>query len=137
MNITILKGRLTKDPEMRETKGGMKIANFCVATDKFSNGEKSADFHNCVAFDKWAEFAVNFFHQGDPILVNGKNTSGKYPGKDGKDIYTYQVTVNSLEFCSGKNSDTQAQQTKRATNTKKKEDFMNVPDDDEDGLPFA
>ena len=143
MNCVQLMGRLTKDPEVRYANNDMAVANFSIATDKYVKGERSADFHNCVAFGKTAEFVEKFFHKGDMIAVIGSNTSGSYQGKDGKTVYTYQVTVNNVEFCGNKSSgngsgDSKPQQKSQGrTNTNKKEDFMNVPDDDDDGLPFA
>lgn len=137
MNRTILGGRLTKDPEMRYA-GEMAIANFSMATDKYSKGEKSADYHECTAFGKTAEFIEKFFHKGDFIIVDGSNTSGSYKSKDGKTVYTYKVTVNNVEFGGGKSSggDTQTKATPKSTG-KKSEAFMNVPEDEEEGLPFA
>lgn len=137
MNRTILGGRLTKDPDMRYA-GDMPIINFSMATDKYSKGEKSADYHECTAFGKTAEFIEKFFRKGDFIIVEGSNTSGSYQGKDGKTVYTYKVTVNNVEFGGGKSSggDTQTKATPKSTG-KKREAFMNVPEDEEDGLPFA
>lgn len=138
MNMTVLGGRLTKDPEMRRA-GDMVIADISIATDKYSKGERSADYHNCTAFGKTAEFIEKFFHKGDFIIVNGSNTSGSYQGKDGKTVYTYKVTVNSVEFGGGKSSGGETTQAKTAPKStgKKREAFMNVPEDDEEGLPFA
>lgn len=137
MNRTILGGRLTKDPEIRRA-GEMAIAEFSMATDKYSKGERSADYHNCTAFGKTAEFIEKFFHKGDFIIVDGSNTSGSYKSKDGKTVYTYKVTVNSVEFGGGKSSggETQSKETDKSTG-KKSEAFMNVPEDEEEGLPFA
>lgn len=137
MNRTILGGRLTKDPEMRRA-GEMVIAEFSMATDKYSKGEKSADYHNCTAFGKTAEFIEKFFHKGDFIIVDGSNTSGSYKSKDGKTVYTYKVTVNNVEFGGGKSSGGEAQTKATPKSTgKKSEAFMNVPEDEEEGLPFA
>lgn len=138
MNRTILGGRLTKDPEMRYA-GDMPIINFSMATDKYSKGEKSADYHECTAFGKTAEFIDKFFRKGDFIIVEGSNTSGSYKNKDDKTVYTYKVTVNSVEFGGGKSSGGETTQAKTAPKStgKKREAFMNVPEDEEDGLPFA
>ena len=137
MNCVQLMGRLTKDPDMR-TARDMTVANFSIATDKYGKGERSADFHNCVAFGKTAEFIQKFFHKGDMIAVIGSNTSGSYQRKDGETVYTYQVTVNSVEFCGNKSNGNGSGESKPQQKARtKKEEFTNVPDDDDDGLPFA
>lgn len=138
MNNVILGGRLTKDPDIKYS-GETAIANISIATDKFVKGERSADFHNCVAFGKTAEFIEKFFHKGDFIIATGSNVSGSYDSKDGKKVYTYQVMISSVEFGGNKNSgggqQTQAKPAPKATSNRR-EAFMNVPNDDDEGLPF-
>ena len=141
MNIVVLAGRLTKDPDIRQS-GDTKIANINIATDKFVRGERSADFHNCVAFGRNAEFIEKFFHKGDFILIHGSNVSGSYDGKDGKKVYTYQVMINSVEFGGGKGSGaTGGQQSAPRSNTRpannRRGGFLDIPDDaGNEGLPF-
>ena len=132
MNKVILGGRLTKDPNVRAA-GELKIVEINIATDKFEKGQKSADFHNCVAFGKTAEFIERFFHQGDFINIEGSNNSGSYTDKSGKKVYTYNVRISNAEFAGGsKSSGGNAQQSKKADSG-----FVNVPTEaDDEGLPF-
>jgi single-strand DNA-binding protein len=133
MNKVILGGRLTKDPDVR-TAGELKVVEINIATDKFVKGQRSADFHNCTAFGKTAEFIERFFHKGDFINIEGSNNSGSYTDKNGKKVYTYNVVINSAEFAGGKSSGGNTQQATKKADT----GFINVPDNaDDEGLPFA
>lgn len=102
MNKTLLKGRLTKDPEIRYTNEGSTIATINIATDRWNSKEKKndADFHRCTAFGKTAETIEKYFHKGSEILIEGSNKSGSYE-KDGSKVYTYDVWVERVEFCGG------------------------------------
>lgn len=132
MNRVILGGRLTREPNVR-TAGELKIVEINIATDKFEKGQRSADFHNCVAFGKTAEFIERFFHQGDFINIEGSNNSGSYTDKSGKKVYTYNVRISSAEFAGGgKSSGGNTQQSKKSDSG-----FVNVPAEaDDEGLPF-
>lgn len=132
MNKVILGGRLTKDPNMRSS-GELKIAEITIATDAYEKGQRTADFHNCVAFGKTAEFIEKFFHKGDFINIDGSNKSGSYTDKNGKKVYTYSVRINSVEFAGGNKSSGESTQQNKNTDNK----FMDIPEDaDDEGLPF-
>ena len=98
MNIVILSGRLTKDPEIRYTKNKKAVATFTLAVDdgKSENGRK-AQFLSCVAWEKAAEILDQYFRKGDGLTVNGKLTSRSYE-KDGQRHYITEVLVNGIEF---------------------------------------
>lgn len=138
MNIVVLTGRLTKDPEVRYSQGdnSMAIARYTLAVDrrmrKTQDSEQhTADFISCVAFDKRGEFAEKYLQKGMKIGIQGHIQTGSYTNKDGKKVYTTEVIVDEHEFME-----------KRESNTRVKEneiqgDFMSVPDDaEDDGLPF-
>lgn len=76
MNKVILMGRLTRDPDVRYTQGEkrMAIARYTLAVDRRGRkeGETSADFISCVAFDRAAQFAEMYFHQGTKVVVTGR-----------------------------------------------------------------
>ena len=100
MNKVILMGRLTRDPEVRYSQGErqMAIARYTLAVDRrgranTSNGEQTADFIQCVAFDRSAEFAEKYFHQGTKLVVTGRIQTGSYTNKDGQKVYTTDVIV--------------------------------------------
>lgn len=106
MNLVILKGRLTKDPEIRYTQSGKPVATFGLATDKPYRQENqngpTADFHNCVAWDKLAETIGNNLVKGREILLRGRLQTRQYEDRDGIKRYTTEVVLERMEFCGSK-----------------------------------
>lgn len=100
MNKVILKGRVTRDPDIRQTTNGELMARYTVAVDRYNS---DADFIPCVAFRKSAEFARNYLHKGKEILVEGSIKTGSYE-KDGHTVYTTDVIVDRQEFCGSRDS---------------------------------
>ncbi len=109
MNKVILTGRLTADPELRQTQSGVSSCRFTIACDrKFADkntGERQADFITCVAWRQTAEFICRYFSKGKLIAVEGNLRTGSYTDKNHSDVthYTTDVYVESVEFCGGKN----------------------------------
>lgn len=143
MNKVELVGRLTRDPEVRYTTGenANAIARFSVAVNRrFKNAEGNydADFINCVAFGKTAEFIEKYFRKGMAIGLTGRIQTGSYTNKDGQKVYTTDVVVEETEFVESKNSGgTSAPSNAPANNnTSSNNDFMNIPDDISEELPF-
>ena len=135
MNIVILIGRLTKNPEIRYSQGenAMAIARFTLAVDKnFKKKDDKANFINCVAFGKIAETVEKHVFKGSKIAVIGEWTTGSYKNKDGNTVYTNDCNISKLEFCESKSqSNSQPQPTPSNDNS-----WMNIPDGVEDSLPF-
>lgn len=104
MNKVILIGRLTKDPEIR-TSGNYTIASFGIAVDrKFKrDGEPEADFFNCTAFNKTAEFVEKYCKKGTKMVVEGRVQNDNYE-KDGVKHYGVKIMVDSLEFAESKSA---------------------------------
>ena len=110
MNRVILMGRLTRDPEVRYSQGerSMAIARYTLAVDRRGrrsqdgNSEQTADFINCVAFDRAGEFAEKYFRQGMRVLVSGRIQTGSYVNKDGQKVYTTEVILDDQEFADSK-----------------------------------
>lgn len=127
MNNVILIGRLTRDPEMRQTDT-MAIARYAIAVDRRKKGE--ADFINCIAFGKNAEFAEKYLHKGAKIAVRGHIQTGSYTNKDGNKVYTTDVVIDEHEFCESKGTQETA---KKADPT---DGFMEIPDTIDEELPF-
>lgn len=102
MNKTILMGRLTRDPEIRTAAGesGTTIARFTLAVNRRfrRDGEASADFINCVAFGKTAEFIEKYISKGRQVCVSGRIQTGSYTNRDGQKIYTTEVVVEEVDF---------------------------------------
>ena len=148
MNKVILMGRLTRDPEIRYSQGerSMAIARFTLAVDRRrrggdnANSEQTADFITCVAFDRQAEFAEKYLHQGTKMLVTGRIQTGSYTNKDGQKVYTTEVMVDEMEFAESKSSAEGSNYTaprRSMPSTAAGDAFMNIPDGVEDeGLPF-
>lgn len=139
MNKVILMGRLTRDPEVRYTgtNNQMAVARYSLAVDRRfkREGEPTADFINCVAFGKGAEFAENYLKKGTKIVVTGRIQTGSYTNKDGQKVYTTDVVVEEQEFAESKGASAGA--TTSAPTGQKDTSFMNVPDDlGSDELPF-
>ena len=101
MNKVVLVGRLTKDPEAKMTSSQVPFVNFTVAVDrrfKDSNGQRQADFINCVAWRQTASFISNYFHKGSRIGVIGSLQTRSYDGNDGQKRFVTEVLVDEAEF---------------------------------------
>ena len=108
MNKVILMGRLTRDPEVRYSQGASQtaVARFSVAVDRRfkRDGEPDADFFNCTAFGKQAEFVEKYLHKGTKILLSGRIQNDNYTNKDGQMVYSVRVIVEEIEFAESKNA---------------------------------
>ena len=130
MNLAILMGRLTKDPDISTSQNGTQIARYTIAIDRIGK-DQGADFISCVAFNKSAEFADKYLKKGTKIAVEGAIRTGSYTNKDGQKVYTTDVIVNRQEFAESKG---EAKETKpEATN----EGFMSIPGGIDDEIPFG
>ena len=106
MNKVLLIGRLTKDPELRYTQSGTAVASFTLAVNRrFSNqsGEREADFINCVAWQKSAEFVANYFRKGQQKALEGRLQVRSYDGNDGQRRWVTEVVAEQIEFVGSKN----------------------------------
>lgn len=103
-NKVILAGRLTRDPELRQTPNGVAVASFSLAVDKPFNKdkEKAADFFDCVAWRGTADFVSRYFEKGKPILVEGRLQNNDYTNKDGEKRRRVEVLVENVSFIGGK-----------------------------------
>lgn len=107
MNKIIIMGRLTADPELRQTQSGIASCRFTVAVNRrFKNdkGEYETDFINCQAWRQTAEFVAKYFSKGSMICIDGTLRTGSYKDKNHSDVthYTTDVLVENVEFCGGK-----------------------------------
>ena len=109
MNKVVLVGRLTADPELRQTQSGISSCRFTVAVDRRvankQTGEREADFITCVAWRQTAEFVSRYFSKGKMIGLEGTLRTGKYTDKNHSDVthYTTDVYVENVDFVEGKN----------------------------------
>ncbi|MBU5211455.1 single-stranded DNA-binding protein [Bacillus sp. Gen3] len=107
MNRVVLVGRLTKDPDLRYTPSGAAVATFTLAVNRtFTNqqGEREADFINCVVWRKPAENVANFLKKGSLAGVDGRLQTRNYEGQDGKRVYVTEVVAESVQFLEPRNS---------------------------------
>lgn len=107
MNRVILVGRLTKDPELRYTPNGVPVATFTLAVNRtFTNqqGEREADFINCVVWRKPAENVANYLKKGSLAGVDGRVQTRNYEGQDGKRVYVTEILAESVQFLEPRSS---------------------------------
>ena len=149
MNKVILMGRLTRDPEVRYSAGenALAIARFTLAVDRRfrRDGEATADFINCVAFGRSAEFAEKYFRQGLKIAVTGRIQTGSYTNREGQKVYTTEVVVEEQEFAESKAASDNyaashphqsAAPSMPSPSAAASDGFMNIPDGIDEELPF-
>lgn len=138
MNKVILIGRLTSDPELRNTQSGKAVAKYRLAVDRQfkQDGQPEADFLNCVAWGSNGEFASKYLHKGTKIAVEGRIQTGSYE-KDGVKHYTTDIIVERHEFCESKKAASEGSVPASYATPVVPEpaQFMEVGDDDGE-LPF-
>jgi len=107
VNRVVLVGRLTRDPDLRYTPTGVAVANFTLAINRpFTNqdGNREADFINCVVWRRPAENLANYMKKGNQVGVDGRLQSRSYEGQDGKTVYVTEVVADSVQFLESKGS---------------------------------
>lgn len=125
-------GRLTKDPDCRYSQTGTCVARYVLAIDRRFKKEET-DFIPCVALGKAGEFAEKYLFKGMKIAVTGRIETGSYVNKNGTKIYTTDIVVEEQDFVESKNNQ---RTTKEQTKEQTKEDFMDIPENVEEELPF-
>ncbi|AMW32085.1 single-strand binding protein [Fervidobacterium changbaicum] len=96
-NKVVLVGRLTRDPETRQTIDGNLVTTFTIAVNRGSNGDE-ADFIRVVAFRKLAELAHNYLQKGRMVLVDGKLRINKWKTNDGQTRSTVEIWADNIVF---------------------------------------
>ena len=138
MNKVILMGRLTRDPEVRQS-GDTVVARFSLAVDRRfkKDGDQTADFINCVAFGKTGEFIAKYAHKGTKFVIEGRIQTGSYTNKDGQKVYTTDVIVEQVEFAESKTSANEnATSDTTDFNVPAGTNFMDTLDDVDEELQF-
>ena len=133
-------GRLTRDPEIRYSQGekSTAVARFSLAVDrKFKQeGQPTADFINCLAFGKRAEFLEKYCKKGTKLVVEGSWQTGNYINKDNQKVYTNDCLIENCEFAESKNASSGSNQNPAQSNASS-DGFMNIQDGiDDSELPF-
>jgi single-strand DNA-binding protein len=106
LNRIILMGRLTADPELKQTPNGISVTTFTVAVDRNYQAkgaaERQTDFINCVAWRQTAEFISRYFAKGRMIAVEGSLQSRRYEDKSGQKRTAYEVVIDQAYFADSK-----------------------------------
>ena len=142
MNIIILTGRLTRDPELKTGQSGKAYARFTLAVERPMQKDET-DFINCVAFGKTAELIGEYLRKGRKAGVTGRLQMGKYE-VNGEKRTSYDVIVDTIEFLESKNTvnsteeTTQQNRSTQSSNTSKPvgKKSEEVPYEDDDEFPF-
>ena len=142
LNCAVIMGRLTSDPELRQTPSGVAVTRFTVAVDRGyvkAGEERKADFITVVAWRQTAEFVTRYFSKGSMIAVQGAIQTGSYE-KDGIKRSTFEIVADNVSFC-GSKSESSTGGAPRMNDTAATSfsngsinDFAAVADDDD--LPF-
>ncbi|UQS87248.1 single-stranded DNA-binding protein [Nicoliella spurrieriana] len=107
INRATLTGRLTRDVELRYTQSGRAVGSFSLAVDrrfKNGNGEREADFINCVVWGKSAENFANYVHKGNLVGIDGRIQTRNYENNQGNRVYVTEVVVENFSFLESRNS---------------------------------
>lgn len=99
LNRAVLTGRLTRDVDLRYTQSGTAVGSFSLAVDRqFTNqqGEREADFINCVIWRKSAENFANFVHKGSLVGIDGRIQTRNYENAQGQRVYVTEVVVENF-----------------------------------------
>jgi len=100
LNRVVLVGRITKDPEQKRTQSNIPVVSFTLAVDsRYTNdqGEKKADFIQCVAWNKTAEFMTNYVRKGALLGVEGRIQTRTYETNNGETRYVTEVVCDSVQ----------------------------------------
>ena len=135
-------GRLTKDPELRQSQNGISVARFTIAVNRrfAKDGQQQADFINCVAWRQTGEFIAKYFEKGSMIAVTGSIQTRTWDGNDGKKQYATEVIVDEAYFTGSKSENSTGSNTDLSDssiddlNSQYGEDFATIGDKED--LPF-
>ena len=149
MNSIVISGRLTRKPELKQTKTSKYVCDFSLAVNrgtKNENGDYEVDYINCRAWNKTAENLCNYQDKGSFIIVDGSIRAESYEDKDGNKQYKTYILVNNIEFTSKKQvtekQEAQAKVENTINNWGNPKDMEINPDDyfkqdvDTEELPF-
>lgn len=134
LNHITIHGRLTADPELKQTQSGVSVCNFTVAVERsYKNGEeKQTDFFTVVCWRGLADMVSKYFAKGKEILVSGEMQSRKWQDNEGNNRISWEIMANAVDFCGGKSDNgSNSAPTYQVNNAPK---FEEVGEDD--SLPF-
>lgn len=137
INSIVLVGRLTKDPELRYTPSNQAVATFSLAVNrnfKGQNGEREADFINCVIWRQQAENLANWAKKGALIGITGRIQTRSYENQQGQRVYVTEVVAEQFQLLeSRKDRETGQSQGYSQPDFSRQAELMDISSDD---LPF-
>lgn len=145
MNVCMLIGRLTADPELRYTASGVAVATFTLAVDrqKQKDREKETDFINIVIWQKLGELCAQYLKKGRLAAVEGRLQIRQYENKDGQKVRVAEIVANHVQFLDrGESADKPQQSQQKPQTAAKRYDDDPFADDGQsvdivdDDLPF-
>ena len=144
MNVVVLIGRLTDNPELRHTNSNISVTRFSIAVDRAyrSGEERQTDFINIVAWRQTAEFITTYFKKGQRIGIEGSLRMNRFTDKDGNNRTAYEVVVNNAHFVentrdggnAGGFAPAETQAAPQSFSNSDSGDFAEIASDDD--LPF-
>ena len=140
LNVCTIMGRMTRDPELRRTGGGIAVTSFTIAVDRDftpkDGGERETDFIDCVAWRNTGEFVSKYFKKGSMAVVSGKLQIRNWTDKDGNKRRSAEVIADNVYFGDSKKSDSYSSGDANGyTPSAPVQDFTPIEDDDAK-LPF-
>ncbi|HEO2958618.1 TPA: single-stranded DNA-binding protein, partial [Streptococcus agalactiae] len=134
INNVVLVGRLTKDAELRYTPSNVVVATFTLAVNrnrKNENGEREADFINCVIWRQQAENLANWAKKGALVGITGRIQTRNYENQQGQRVYVTEVVAESFQLLESRNSQQQTNQNGNSSNSYfGNANKMDISDDD-------
>lgn len=133
INRVVLVGRLTKDPNYRQTPTGVSVASFTLAVNRTftsNNGERQADFINCVVFNKQADNVSRYVHKGSLVGIEGRIQTRNYDNPQGQRVYVTEVVCDSVQFLEPKNANNGATQGNYSNNAFASQGQASIPNND-------
>jgi single-strand DNA-binding protein len=144
LNVAVLMGRLTKDPELRQTPNGVSVTTFTIAVDRDytpKGQERQADFIDIVAWRNTAEFVCKYFRKGQLVAAQGAIQTRTYTDKDGNKRKAFEIVADNVHFAEpkrdgqgGSHASEKPENNKPAYSGGTQDDFEEIPSDDD--LPF-
>lgn len=107
LNVIAIMGRLSRDPELRQTTTGKNVASFTIACSrgrKDANGKDLVDWIPVVAWEHTAEFVCKYFEKGSMIAIDGRLQSRAYKDRDGNNRTAIEIVANNANFAGSKST---------------------------------
>lgn len=140
LNSCTIQGRLTADPQLRQTTSGKSVCSFRIASTRNFGKEPETDWLDCVAWGQTGEFVSKYFQKGAQILLQGSIQTRQYQDKNGNNRKAVEINAERVFFCGGKqtqgNEETPAQSHTAANESALDTSGCFAPIEEDEDLPF-